>query len=219
LSATFILVGWIIQPTNYGYLLGREKEVKGSRTKQISFVGVMTALCISSNYLMIGLSNVKFMDLLVFISGYVMGSTSGASVGILSWLIYGTLNPYGFNLPTLLATCIGESLFGLVGGVYRIRNTNSMPSKALDRRRILLKKSFWASNIKMGVLGFLLTFSYDIFTNVVTGIVFEVPLAVYIIAGIPFTVVHEVSNFFFFFLGGNALIGAIKQITSEGGEL
>ena len=187
-------------------------------TRKISFIGVMTALCISSNYLMVGLVNIKIMDLLVFISGYVMGIFSGVSVGVLSWLVYGTINPYGFNLPTLIATCTGESVYGLVGGIYAKFGSNGNPVSSPRMRATVTGEDFWVSNFKLGILGFFLTFIYDLFTNIVTGIVFEIPLLLYIMTGIPFAVVHEVSNFLFFFFAGNALIGAIQRLTFRGGE-
>lgn len=177
-------------------------------TIKLGFIGVMTALCVSSNYLLIGVLNVKFMDLFVFVSGYVMGSFVGAMVGVLTWLVYGTLNPYGFNLPTLIATCIGESLYGIVAGVLpRFESNVSSAASA-----VVVEKRFWETNLKIGIIGFLLTFVYDMFTNVVTGIVFEIPLVPYIVTGIPFTIVHEMSNFFFFFFGCNVLINAIQKI-------
>jgi len=187
-------------------------------TRKISFIGVMTALCISSNYLMVGLTNIKFMDLFVFISGYTMGIFAGVSVGILTWLVYGTFNPYGFNLPTLIATCTGESLYGLLGGIYAKFGPSVSPTSFPSVRATVAREDFWASNLKLGVIGFLLTFIYDLFTNVVTSQVFEIPLVPYLIAGTPFAVAHEVSNFLFFFFAGNALIGAIQTLTFRGGE-
>jgi hypothetical protein len=182
-------------------------------SKEISFVAVMTALCIGSNYLMIGLLNVKFMDLFVFISGYVMGSLAGASVGVLTWLVYGTLNPYGFNLPTLIATCLGESTYGIAGGLSLKFGLNVSKTSSVT----VNNKMFWETSLKMGIIGFLLTFIYDLFTNIVTSAVFEIPLIPYIIAGIPFAIAHEVSNFFFF-LGGVLLINAIQKVAFRGGE-
>jgi len=181
--------------------------------KKLSFIGIMTSLCVSTNYLLLGIPNVKFMDLFVFISGYTMGSLSGALVGALTWLVYGTINPYGFNLPTLIATCIGESLYGIVGGFSKRLGlrTSSEPFRISDIK-------FWKENLMLGIIGFLLTFTYDLFTNVVTAIVFEIPLFTWIVLGVPFAVIHEASNFLLFFSLGSLLINAIRKITFMGGE-
>jgi len=181
--------------------------------KKLSFIGIMTSLCVSTNYLLLWIPNVKFMDLFVFISGYTMGSLSGALVGILSWLVYGTINPYGFNMPTLIATCMGESLYGIVGGLserFGLR-ISSEQFRASGRK-------FWKENLKLGIIGFLLAFIYDLFTNIITAIIFEISIFVWIAAGIPFAIIHESSNFLFFFLFGGLLINMIRKLMSYGGE-
>jgi len=182
-----------------------------SSTRKISFIGMLTALCVSTNYLMIGLVNVKLMDLLVFVSGCVMGIPAGVSIGVLTWLVYGTLNPLGFNIPTLAATCIGESFYGIAGGLLR----RHLHDELHLHSSILSEKSFWITNIKFGMTGFFSTFAYDMFTNLVTSFVFDIPLIPYIVMGIPFTATHEVSNFLFFFFGGNVLVNAVTKIMSK----
>jgi len=176
-----------------------------SSPRKISFIAVMTALSVSTNYLMIGLVNVKIMDLLVFVAGCVMGTSAGISVGVLTWLVYGTLNPYGFDLSTLIVTCIGESFYGFAGGLFG----RHLYEEQTFSPSILTREVFWKANIKFGVAGFLLTFAYDMFTNVVTSFVFNIPLIPYIVSGIPFTALHEISNFLFFFFGGNVLANAL----------
>ena len=182
-------------------------------TRKISFIGIMTSLCISTNYLLLWIPNVKFMDLFVFISGYTMGGVSGALVGVLSWLVYGTINPYGFNLPTLIATCIGESLYGIAGGL-----SEKLGLRISFGQSHVKERKFWKESLGLGIIGFLLTFIYDLFTNIVTAIIFEIPLFVWIVAGIPFAIIHESSNFLLFFLVGGLLINTIRKITSIGGE-
>ena len=177
-------------------------------TRKLSFIAIMTSLCISTNYLLIGIPNVKIMDLLVFVSGYTMGSLIGAAVGVLTWLVYGTINPYGFNLPTLIATSTGESIYGIVGGISMklgLRVGSNSPR---------IGGEFLTSGLKLGILGFLLTFTYDLLTNVVTALVFGGSLILWIIQGIPFTVTHEVSNFLFFFISGGPLIRIVRGLTS-----
>jgi len=185
-----------------------EEKNRFLSTRKVSFIGIMTALCISTNYLMIGLVNVKLMDLLVFVSGYVGGISAGVSVGILTWLVYGTINPYGFNIPTLIATCVGESFYGITGGLLG----KSLREDRSFRSLKLTKKGFWETSIKFGIAGFISTFMYDMFTNLITSLVFDIPLIPYIAMGIVFTTIHEVSNFLFFFFGGDVLVNAVMKI-------
>ena len=168
-----------------------------------SVIAVMTAACIVSNYLLIGVFNVKLMDLIVFSSGFLFGPSVGASVGILTWLVYGTLNPYGFSLPILVATSLMESLYGIVGGLLG----------STGRMGVGL-----TSNLKYGIIGFLLTFLYDLVTNIVAGLTAGIPLTVALITGIPFAIAHEGSNAVFFFLGAPPLISAVGRLIPNGGK-
>ena len=169
----------------------------------------MTGLCVASNYLMLSIPNVKFMDLFVFVSGHAMGPLVGILVGCFTWLVYGTLNPYGFSLPILLATMIGESLYGLVGGL-------ASKLQLLDPHNLsFFNGKYWISNFKFAFFGFLLTFIYDLFTNVVSALIAELPIVVVIIFGVPFALAHEVSNFFFFFFGASVMINAVRIFTAK----
>ncbi len=97
-------------------------------------IAVLTAVCVATNYLLIGFVNVKFMDLIVFVSGLAFGAVVGSSVGALTWLVYGTINPYGFSLPILVATCLGETIFGLAGAL--LGRLGFMDDAGLGRSRI-----------------------------------------------------------------------------------
>lgn len=182
-------------------------------TKKLSLIILMTAISLASSYAMIGIPNVNLMDLFVFISGYLMGAFSGIIVGVLTWLVYGTLNPLGFNLAILAATCLGESLYGFVGGL------SAKLGLGLGLSSVKVEdKMLWWVNLKFGIIGFLLTFIYDLFTNIVSGLIVNIPPFIAIMQGIPFAVAHEVSNFFFFFFGCSALIVSIRKILLKGGE-
>ncbi len=168
-------------------------------SKKAALLSILTAASIATNYLLVGIVNVKLMDLLVFTSGYVFGMRFGATVAILSWIVYGTLNPYGFSFPILLATITGEMIYGLCGGYIRkfikIPETNG-----------------WKPDVRFAVLGFLLSFCYDVYTNIVSALVAGVPLMVAMVAGIPFALLHEVSNAAFFMFGLPPLTIAINHV-------
>jgi hypothetical protein len=145
------------------------------------------------------------MDMIVFISGLAFGMTVGATVGVLTWLVYGTLNPYGFSLPILVATCLGEAMYGFIGGLLGKRGFLSEDSS---------KFSLLTEGAKFAVIGFLLTFMYDLFTNVISGLVAGIPLFIALASGIPFALVHELSNIVFFFVGVSPLMKGINRITA-----
>ena len=154
------------------------------------------ASAIATNYLMIGALNVKLMDLIVFTSGYIMGSWLGALTGALVWLVYGTINPFGFSLPIFASTVLGETIFGIAGGLFSRQESNT--GLGFDP---------WAA-----ITGFLLTFVYDLFTNIVSGVTAGVPIPLALITGIPFTLAHMISNTVFFGFGFKPLVNSINKV-------
>jgi len=174
-----------------------ERELNG--TQRTAVMALLTASAIATNYLLIGVVNVKLMDVIVFTSGYLLGARSGAAVGVLTWLVYGTLNPYGFSLPVLGATALGETLYGAAGGALRGQ----------------LGSVGWRPDARLAVVGFLLTFTYDIMTNIVSAYTAGVPLAVAMVGGVPFAVAHEFSNAAFFSLGFPPLANSLTKVFEQ----
>jgi uncharacterized membrane protein len=182
-------VGWIIKPMN---------------ALKISMIAMFCALSIGTDYALYGLWNVKLMDFIVFVCGFCFGSVAGASVGVISWSVYGTLNPQGFVLPVLLATTFSETIYGIAGGLLRKGLTD-------------LKGETRKASVFFASVGALLTVIYDVVTNVVFGLVagWNVVFAV-VVGFIPFGLTHEISNFVFFGVGSVSVITAINKVV--GGE-
>lgn len=166
------------------------------KTKKIALVSVLSASAIASNYLLIGVPNVKFMDLIVFTAGAIMGSKMGVATGTLVWLVYGTINPYGFSFPILVATILGESIYGIAGGMYGKKS----------------KIEVWGFDFSAAILGFLLTCGYDLFTNAVFAFTFGISFSLSLVAGIPFMLSHVLSNTLIFGVGFKPLINSIKKL-------
>lgn len=172
--------------------------------RDISLIAVLTALCVGGSYALIGLPDIKLMDLMIFVTGFVFGIAIGTTTGALTWIIYGTINPFGFSLPIWLSTIIGETIFGIVGGVLGRINY-----KTAEKNFSILRFS-----LEMGLWGLILTIIYDLFTNIVFAITFKVPIIVAIMTGwlIPpfFEILHETSNLILFFFAIYPLTKIIK---------
>jgi len=179
-------IGWIIHPIS----VVASKNI----SQRISLAALLAAAALATNYLMVGLVNVKLMDLIVFTSGYILGPKLGALTGILVWLVYGTLNPFGFSLPVFIATIMGETLFGVAGGFFAGRGKNH-------------RVHAWAA-----VAGFLVTLFYDLFTNIISGLSAGVPVYIALLTGIPFMLTHVLSNTVFFIVGFKPLAKSINRI-------
>lgn len=177
-------------------------------TRQLAIIVILVALSISTNYVMISLYNVKFMDFIVFVGGFCFGPLAGALIGIFSWLIYGSLNPLGFSFPIWLSTMFSETIYGIGGALVRKRLKFSESSELRNGADLY---------IFFGTIGMFLTFFYDIVTNIVFGYVVNWnPIFAVIMGFVPFGIVHVISNAFFFGLGCIPVINAI--IKTVGGE-
>ena len=85
--------------------------------RKVAFIALFTALSVVTNYLMFPLLNAKLMDSFVFVSGHCLGIIGGSIVALLVWLVYGTLNPFGFSIFILLIIIPAEMIYGLMGGL------------------------------------------------------------------------------------------------------
>jgi len=172
---------------------------------KIAIIATLVALSLATNYVLIGVHNIKLMDFIVFVGGFCFGSIVGVLIGVLSWLIYGVINPYGFVPQVWLTTMLAESIYGMVGGVLG----KSLASTNFNGQGLKLSVFF-------ATMGFLPTVIYDLITNVVYASSFNVPIVVAIFIGAPFTVLHEVSNAAIFGVCSVPMITALEKLC--GGE-
>jgi lysylphosphatidylglycerol synthetase-like protein (DUF2156 family) len=169
-------------------------------TVKVAIIAVFCAVSIGTDYALFSLWNIKLMDFIVFIGGFCFGPVVGVSIGVISWTVYGTLNPQGFVLPVLLATMFSETIYGIAGGLIRKGLTG-------------MKDEAWRASVFFASVGVLLTLIYDVITNVVFGLTagWNVIFAV-VVGFIPFGLVHEISNMVFFGIGSVPLISAINKV-------
>lgn len=172
---------------------------------RVCLIIVLTATCLATNYALIGLPNVKLMDLIVFVAGLNFGIFVGATTGAFTWMVYGWLNPYGvLSLPTWLLITFGQAMYGVAGGLL-----NRVTSWPLGR----FSNNF---KIELALWGFVLTFFYDLVSNIGFSITYGIPFVYVLVTGwlVPpcFGVIHEVSNAILFSLATGPLIKAINGI-------
>ncbi len=141
--------------------------------KRIAVLSLLVALALATNYMLFPFWNVKLMDFLIFTAGFLLGPIYGAAAGVLVWLVYGTLNPLGFNLFVLAVVAPLETLYGIGGGL--LRKWGISPTKA-------------------AMIGLVATFTYDFVTNGLTGIIFYKDFLLGLKVGAPFALVHEMAN-------------------------
>ena len=168
---------------------------------KISLIIMLVSLGVATNYALIGVPNVKIMDFIVFIGGFCLGPLAGALIGILTWTVYGVINPYGFIPQIWLATMFSEAIYGLVGGLLG----KNLASDNLDDQRFRL-------SVFLGTIGFILTLAYDLVTNIAYALTFSLPIMVTVALGFPFTILHELSNAAIFAVGSLPIIKAVGKL-------
>ncbi len=177
-------------------------------SRKVAIVSMFTALAVATDYAMLPLANVKLMDSVVFVSSLAFGLEVGVSVGALTWLVYGEVNPLGPDGGVLLLVLIAsETVYALLGyGVRRFFNpeASSIPSRSL----------LWGS---LGLIG---AFVYDLVTNVVPPLLSGTSLGhavLFLVPGAPFMLAHEISDFVFFSTVAPVLYVAIRKVARRRG--
>ena len=181
--------------------------------------GVMlafAAVILATNYALVGYPNVKLFDLMVFTAGYTLGLRRGAAVAIGAWLIYGNFNPHGpTTLPLLLVVTASEIVYVAAGALLR-RVVHPSGLKVVPGLRSLL----------VGGVAIACTLTYDVFTNVYTGVHWAqlsgsteylrwVVTAIFNPGALYFTAAHVCSNFVFFTAFAPALMKGIEKLKGE----
>jgi uncharacterized membrane protein len=146
----------------------------------LAIAAVLIALSVTLGLLLVAVPNVEGVSAVSFFSGAILGAGGGAFVGAVSMGLFSVLNPLGPAVfPVLLAQMAGMALMGCSGALW-----------------LKLAGSRGRAAVLAGVAGGVLTFIYDVLTNygfAVTMGRWSDPLP-FIAAGIPFSVVHIVSN-------------------------
>ena len=198
--------GWAPGAPALGRLVGRRTWIEGAVL--LGFIGAI----LTTNYALTALPNVKLLDLMVFVAGYTLGFRRGVLVASGSWLIYGTLNPWGAAGPLLLVILMAsEMVYALAGSGLR-RLVPPRQLRSLPGRRSLL----------FAAVAVVCTLTYDAVTNVYTGLTWAqiaggseymrwVLVALFNPGALLFSAMHVGSNVVFFSLLGPALIKGVEK--------
>lgn len=161
---------------------------------RITRAAFLIAVCVVLGYLFMPVPNLEMITAGIFLSGLWMGPLYGLLVGFTAELIYSLFNPMGFPPPPLLVTqLMSMSLTGWAGGLMR---------DAIVGRRFFARGS-WKSHFVLAGVGAVLTFVFDLLTNL------SFPIAagftpnqfrLALIMGLPFAAVHISVNALIFAL-------------------
>lgn len=147
---------------------------------------LLISLALASDYALIWIPNVKLMDGIVMLTSYAFGLYYGLLSAVSIWIIYGVINPYGFNFLTLLIVISGEIIYAVFGALLRKIFPISKSTKIVDGKLSIIS-----------LFALVSTLIYDLYTNALVGIIWYNSIIMGILTmnfPYPFGIIHEISN-------------------------
>ena len=176
-----------------------------TNTRSIVLASLLIAVSLATNYVLIGIPNIKLMDVCTFLAGEHLGLLWGAIVGASTWIIYGTLNPIGMSPATTVITIIGQVFYAVAGWTI---GSFTFSWGSVDENR----SAWYAAS------GLLSTLFYDLFTNALVGIIFYGSMTLGLLGmnfPLPLGLMHEASNFVLFPLIAVPIEGRMEQLVGR----
>ncbi|MBN1683638.1 ECF transporter S component [Candidatus Bathyarchaeota archaeon] len=187
-------------------------------TRQLALTAVYSALVVAIAYAR-GLAApslpglFEFMTVLIFVGGYCFGQTVGIAVGGISLVIY-MLIPYPFAHPAAwLYTTSPVLLFIMMvlGAIFGYGGWLTSKMFQPESSRFALK---------LGLIGFFLTFLYDVFSSIGFAVAYPVYSDIWTAIYLTFIplyypwppIIHTVTNTVIFVVLGVPLIKAVKKM-------
>ena len=165
-------------------------------SRRLAYMALLVAVCLAGAYAPRP-PDFEVQTLGIFGAGVLLGARDGALVGGLTMLVYSLLNPYGPAHPLVtVAQLLGQIPAGFAGGFFAMLG--------LQGRPVVVRA------VALAGLALVLTFWFDLVTNVATGLVFG-QMRVVLLQGIPFALWHTGSNVLLFVLLGTPLVAVFGR--------
>ncbi len=174
-------------------------------SRKVAVITTFAALTLATNYALAPFPNIKLFDTLVFISALLFGLDVGLSTAVLSWLVYGSVNPWGTaSLYLISILAVSETVYAFFGWFASRLQGVSLYTKA-------------ERSLMFGLMGLIGALIYDVNTIVTPFVLigFSVSTSfLYLLnpATLWFMLAHELSDFVFFSTIAPILIVAISRL-------
>lgn len=170
------------------------------RSRRVALTAVMSALALVANYVFVLIPNVELGSSVLFITGFLFGMEMAGSSVIIMAIIFGIFNPWGASIVIIeiwVAQIIGWLFIATAGHIMG------------QRGRRAAAETYTPA--ELGIIGAVITVFYDLVTNVGMSLSTGVPFLVTLLAGLPFMIVHVISNGIIFAFAIIRLDNAIRR--------
>jgi hypothetical protein len=160
----------------------------------------MAALALVANYIFIVAPNIELGSSVLFVTGFLFGIEMAASSVLIIAIVFGIFNPWGVSL-IIIEIWVAQ----VIGWLFIVAAGHIMGG----RGRRAAAETF--SAVEFGIVGILVTLFYDLVTNLGLAWSTGLPFLLALVAGLPFMLVHLVSNGIIFGLVITRLDTAIRK--------
>jgi uncharacterized membrane protein len=150
--------------------------------------------------------NLELVSATIFLSGMMLGAKRGLIVGVVAEFLFSSFNAYGPAAPPLLiAQMLSMMLAGVTGGLVQTLYKPRIPPAWL-----------------LALIGFALTFVYDLLTTLSTIVIVKTGVSGFltvVVTGFYFFLVHQISNTAIFAFLLPVLLRRLRQLPILQAEL
>jgi hypothetical protein len=164
-----------------------DNQYKMGHSRKVAIIAIMASLALVGNYALVAIPNVELGTTILFVTTYLFGFTIGTSSAIIMSIVFSVINPWGAFIPQIwLSQIIGWLFITVSGAIMRKQRPRDYIPPKYDT--------------ELMIAGAFLTMFFDLVTNLGYSWAFSVPYEVALITGLPFMIIHVISNALLFSL-------------------
>jgi len=150
------------------------------RVRRAVLLGLFGGTGVGLGFLLAGVPGVELMTANAALAGAALGAAGGATVGLVSAVVYSLASPFGPPMPLLLAAQgAGLALAGLGGALWRVVRPRSSRTGAVALA---------------GAAGLMTAVVFDTATNVAAAVALGLPIWATLVAGSGVAALHAVTT-------------------------
>lgn len=152
-----------------------------SKSRWVAVTAIMSALALVGNYILVVIPNVELGSGVLFVTSFLFGLEMAIWCVFVVSIIYAFFNPWGPFIPAIWFTQLLGWIFLVIAGAIMGKSG---------------RNTEWSKNriLEIAVIGFIVTLFFDLITTAGYAWSFSVPYSVAIITGLPFILIHILSN-------------------------